>query len=589
MTIDCGSRTIVRPTIHITAPCWINDPCAPGYDPKSKLYHVFYQCNPRGTDWGNISWGHITSPDLLKWNRSTYQPALEPDQEYDKEGVFTGCFLPPEGTIKRHLTVFYSSVCRLPFHWSTPPYPRGAAGLAMAISSDDGRTWSKPSENPILKSEPDGVQVTGFRDPYIAIWPAMDELQGRNSLYAIISGGVQGAGPTVFLYAVCSDNLAHWEYLGPLVNLPERFQPSKDWSGNYGINWECVNFMTLETESTARQCLILGAEGDVERDHIKRHAQIPGGPLRTVRSLLWMFGDLILRHNGVEFCYKLGGYLDHGSLYAANSFLDPTSGRRIMHGWIPEEDVTGDYVREKGWNGALCIPRELFLLCLHNVTAALCAELSEISSVEVMRYPDGSTSLYTLGIRPIFEFMRLRDDCIQTYQRGSFCLPRSTLRHDEICTIQTPCWELEATISVDRNCDAVGFCIESETDSLVRLSIIFSIAEGAIIVDRSASTVNPKISTFPEKGQFTLFYTQPHGMVDKSELEKLHLRAIFDADIVEVYANDRFALATTVYSGYYRSGRKVSAVATGCEHSALFEQVRVWDGLHRCKDLLTVD
>lgn len=458
----------------------------------------------------------------------------------------------------------------------------------MATSSDDGRTWIKSSENPILKGEPDGVQVTGFRDPYIALWPAMDELQGRESLYAIISGGVQGAGPTAFLYAVSLDNLTHWEYLGPLVNLPEKFQQSKKWSGNYGNNWECANFMTLKTEKAARQCLIIGAEGDVEREHIKHYRPPPGGPMRTVRSLLWMFGDLAMEDNGVEFHYKLGGYLDHGSLYAANSFHDPTSGKRIMHGWIPEEDITCDYARQKGWNGALCIPRELFLLCLHNVTGALRTELSEISSVEATNNPGGSTSLYTLGIRPISEFLRLRDDCIQTYQCGSFCLPSSTLHENEICTIQTPCWEIEAIISVDCNCNAVGFCIESEINSAVRLSIYFSIVEMAIIVDRSASTVNPEINTFPEKGPFTLFYTQRDGMVDKSELEKLHLRAIFDADVVEIFANDRFALTTTVYSGYYRSGRKVSTFATGCEQSASFEEIRVWDGLCRCKDLLTV-
>ncbi|KAH8693070.1 glycosyl hydrolase [Talaromyces proteolyticus] len=591
MMIDRGSCTTVRPTIHITAPCWINDPCAPGYDPKSKRYHLFYQCNPRGTEWGNMSWGHVTSPDLLTWNQSTYQPALEPDQDYDKEGVFTGCFLQPEGTTETRLTVFYSSVCCLPFHWSTPPYPRGAAGLAMAISSDGGRTWSKPSENPILGGEPDGVQVTGFRDPYIANWPAMDELQCQHSLYAIISGGIQGAGPTVFLYAVSPDNLTHWEYLGPLINLPEKFQQSKKWSGNYGINWECTNFMTLETESTARQCLILGAEGDVERDHIKHHRQPLDGPVRTVRSLLWMFGDLTTQHTngGVKFQYKRGGYLDHGSLYAANSFLDPASGRRIMHGWIPEEDITCDYARRKGWNGALCIPRELFLLCLPNVTAALRTELSEIASVEVMTCPDGSTSLYTLGIRPISEFTRLREYCIQTSQRRSFHLPRLTLREAEICTIQTPCWELEAIISVRSDCDEVGFCIQSTSNSLVRLRITFSVVEETITVDRAASTVTPEISTFPEKGPITLFFTQPDGMADKPKLENLHLRAIFDADIVEIFANDRFALATTVYSGSYTSGRIVSAFAAGCEHSASFEEVRVWDGLYGCKDLLTVD
>ena len=108
-----------------------------------------------------------------------------------------------------------------------------------------------------------------------------------------------------------------------------------------------------------------------------------------------------------------------------------------MHGWILEDDITCDYAPQKGWNGALCILCELFLLCLHNVTGALRTELSEISSVEATNNPGGSTSLYTLGIRPISEFLRLRGDCIQTYQCGSFCLPRSTLHEDEICIIQT--------------------------------------------------------------------------------------------------------------------------------------------------------
>lgn len=30
---------------HLTPPHgWINDPCAPGYDAETELYHIFYQC-----------------------------------------------------------------------------------------------------------------------------------------------------------------------------------------------------------------------------------------------------------------------------------------------------------------------------------------------------------------------------------------------------------------------------------------------------------------------------------------------------------------------------------------------------------------
>ncbi|OBT93117.1 hypothetical protein VE01_09205 [Pseudogymnoascus verrucosus] len=576
-----------RPTIHITAPCWINDPCAPGYDPGTGLYHVFFQCNPYGTEWGNMSWVHVTSKDLLTWNNMPTQPALSPGKGYDQDGVFTGCFAPVANANNKQLTVFYSSVFKLPFHWSTLPYPRNAAGLGIATSDDGGSTWAKSPDNPILNGEPQDVDVTGFRDPYIANWPALDRLRGKNgkSLYGLVSGGIAGLGPTTFLYEIQPEALGQWDYLGSLVDLSISYQPSEKWGGNYGINWECTNFMTLESNSVSREFLIIGAEGEVERDHINNSIFPAATSPRTVRQQVWMSGNLVKKGDNIKLQFKFGGILDHGSYYAANSFLDPLSNKQIVHGWIPEEDCTDEHARRKGWNGALSIPREVFLLSIPNVISALSSQISEITCVERQLEPNDSTTLHTLGIRPISEMSRLRDNCFWSYEKNETFLPRpNSIQHEHLAVTSTPTWELQATISVATGCETVGFHLRYSKDLSIRTTVFFSLLAETITVDRSASTSYKDINRFPEKGPFTLFKTRDPS-TGEEEQERLRIRIISDGDILEVYANDRFALATMVYTCDYEGNNGIAAFATGLDNSAIFEKISLWDGLNGMEPL----
>ncbi|KAH8805311.1 glycosyl hydrolase [Xylogone sp. PMI_703] len=579
-----------RPKVHITDSCWINDPCAPTYDPASGYYHLYYQCNPHGCEWGNMSWGHVISKDLIHWTRPSTKLALRPDQEYDKDGVFTGCSVPqPNKEISDRgskLTVFYSSVRRLPFHWSTPPYPRNAAGMAMAFSNDKGKTWTKSPENPILEGEPETVAVTGFRDPFIESWPVVDEIRGRRSLYGIISGGIQNAGPTTFLYAIEPEDLGRWIYLCPLIDLVERFHPSPKWSGNYGLNWECTNFMTLSSGPISRHCLILGAEGDAEREHIKQFPMMPDMPVRTVRSQLWMFGNFDLSNKAkgqVKFHYNKGGYLDHGSYYAANSFLDPKSDRRIVYGWIPE-DASLSYCQRKGWNGCFALPREVFLARIPQVTRALKSELSEISCVDIVSQDNDCYDLYTLGIRLIDELVTFRERSLRTHRLQDISLPRTGLRECPVCAVSSITWELETRVTLDRRSGTVGFSIRNLSGTSAQTTITFSLADEIIVVDRQASNSNMHINRCPDKGPFTLFFQKDGG--GEETLEKLYLHIIFDGDVLEIFANNRFALATMVYADGYMGEREIIAFADGSGNSAVFDEVSVWDGLNNLENVV---
>ncbi len=98
---------VTRPAIHFTVRTgWSNDPNGLIYD--GEKYHLYFQYNPFGISWGNMSWGHATSPDLLHWTQE--DTVMFPDAE---GCVYSGCAIKNDrgclGLPKSALIFLYTS------------------------------------------------------------------------------------------------------------------------------------------------------------------------------------------------------------------------------------------------------------------------------------------------------------------------------------------------------------------------------------------------------------------------------------------------------------------------------------------------
>lgn len=66
-TFDTANREKFRPAYHHTPLYgWMNDPNGMFY--KEGVWHLYYQYNPYGSKWQNMTWGHSSSKDLVHWD-----------------------------------------------------------------------------------------------------------------------------------------------------------------------------------------------------------------------------------------------------------------------------------------------------------------------------------------------------------------------------------------------------------------------------------------------------------------------------------------------------------------------------------------
>lgn len=414
----------------------MNDPCGPCYNPKTGEYNVFFQWNPSGNNWGNISWGKAVSKDLVSWEIDGW-PVLTPTEPYDCKGIFTGCVVPTGDT----LTCFYTSVSHLPISHEMN-YTRGSETLSVA----DGKTFQRHEGNPILPGPPDGLDVTGWRDPYVAQWPALDRLRGKSegsNLYGVISGGIRSKTPTAFLYAINPEKLQEWTFLSILTNVGINSHPTHlRWSGALGKNWEVLNFVSLtdKADGTELQVLIMSVEGCDQPGHHGRRAQ------------LWLSGELLNTVDGPQLTPSFWGRLDHGCLYAANGFWDPVAKKQLIYGWITEDDLADDNRKRQGWSGCLSFPRVASLVTLRGVMSGWVSPLDQMTHIKAEKETGGRGYI----VRTLGSFPDMR---VATGLRSKATKKTISSVSDSIELSSGHAWEVNIDACLEDNCGNVGIKI----------------------------------------------------------------------------------------------------------------------------------
>lgn len=307
-TFDTSDREKkYRPLYHHTPLYgWMNDPNGMFY--KDGVWHLYYQYNPYGSKWQNMTWGHSTSDDLINWHHE--DEAIRPD---GLGAIFSGsCVVDTAGTAgygRDAVVALYTSAATNQMQ-------------SLAYSLDNGKTFTKLSSNPVITLESEARDPNMFWNEETKEWNlALAHALDREMLF------------------FTSPDLKHW-------TLQSSFGKGL---GAQGGVWECPDLFPIKMADTGETKWILICNIN------------PDGPFGG-SGVQYFIGDW----DGKTFTADKDSdgkintkWLDYGKdNYALVSWSGAPDGRRTVIGWMSNWQYAAD-VPTTQYRSANTLPREI--------------------------------------------------------------------------------------------------------------------------------------------------------------------------------------------------------------------------------------
>lgn len=308
-TFDTANREKYRPAFHHTPRYgWMNDPNGMFY--KDGRWHLYYQYNPYGSKWQNMTWGHSVSDDLVNWEH--LPEAIRPN---GLGSVFSGSC-----AVDHDNTAGFGSDAVIALYTSA-----GTSQMqSLASSTDDGLTFNIYPSNPVLTLESEA------RDPKV-FWN--DSTKEWNMILA------HALDHEMLIFT--SPDMKSW-------TLQSSFGKGL---GAQGGVWECPDLFELPVAGTDEKKWVLLCNINPDGPFGGSGTQYFVGDFdgKTFKADTDAAGDVSTK------------WLDYGKdHYATVTWSDAPGGRRVALGWMSNWQYAAD-VPTMQFRSANTLPREMGL------------------------------------------------------------------------------------------------------------------------------------------------------------------------------------------------------------------------------------